>query len=105
MKTWCERNLSNDTLMLMDFQKRLTDTGIKLSEIGEDIEEIFITVLTGDEIATVTFADGHEEIFDSSNNRLADFDDGFYTLYRKGEVNQLDKFLGRDSSYWDWEGE
>ncbi len=97
--------LATDTLMLMDYRRRLVDTGIELSRLGEDIEEIFISVLTGDEIATVTFADGHEETFDSSNGRLNDFYDGCYILYEKGRVNQIGKFLGRSSSYWNWEDE
>lgn len=97
--------LSTDTLMLMDYSDRLLDTGIKYSRLGEDVVEIFISVISGDEIATISFADGHEERFDSSNERLIDLYDGSYTLYKKGMINQIDRFLDREDSYWDWTGE
>ena len=96
------KGITRDTLMLMDYDDRLFDTGIELSRLGEDVLSVFITVLTGDEIATVMFEDGHEEKFDSSENRTMDFYDGSYWLYQKGSINRLDKFLERGSSYWEW---
>lgn len=94
--------ITRDTLMLMNYENRLFDTGIELSRLGEDVLSVFITVLSGDEIATVIFEDGHEEEFDSSEDRIMDSYDGSYCLYQKGVINKLDKFLGRGSSYWEW---
>lgn len=96
------KGITRDTLMLMNYDDRLFDTGIELSRLGEDVLSVFIIVLSGDEIATVLFEDGHEEKFDSSEDRIADFYDGSYCLYQKGSINRLDKFLGRGSSYWKW---
>lgn len=96
------QGITRDTLMLMNYNNRLFDTGIELSRLGEDVLSVFITVLSGDEIATVIFEDGHEEEFDSSKDRIMDFYDGSYYLYQKGAINKLDKFLGRVSSYWEW---
>lgn len=96
------KGITRDTLMLMNYNDRLFDTGIELSRLGEDVLSVFITVLSGDEIATVIFEDGHKEEFDSSNDRITDSYDGSYCLYEKGSINRLDKFLGRGSSYWEW---
>lgn len=93
------KGITRDTLMLMDYDDRLFDTGIELSRLGEDVVSVFITVLSGDEIARVTFEDGHEEEFDSSEGRIISFYDGSYWLYQKGVINRLDKFLERGSSY------
>jgi hypothetical protein len=46
------------------------------------IESIFVTIVSGDEIATFNFADGTSLICDSSSSRNMDFYDGNYMVCR-----------------------
>lgn len=64
-------------------------------EIGElkDIRSMKISVVTGDEILHVTYKDGTEKEFDSSDDRRKDFYDGDYELYNadtEPEINELE---------------
>ena len=62
---------------IYDFNGRTTkvDTGDKV------IKDIFVQVLSGDEVVTVDYDDGTSKIFDSSHNRTVDYVDGSYILY------------------------
>lgn len=84
----------------MDYARRS-----KTFEIGDiqNIARISITVISGDEIATVIYKDYSSKEFDSSNNRMADFFDEEYDIYNvTSGLNLLDdpKFKRRESSYW-----
>ena len=52
-------------LILLDYDSRKCDTGIPLS----DIQSIVITVISGDEIATVTKKTGEVVTIDSIKNQ------------------------------------
>lgn len=81
------------TLKIMDYDSKVVDTGLELNL--DKIERIDIRVLSGDEVATVTFTNGKRKKFDSSDCRMVDFHDADYTIYSKSEgINLLD---GRDS--------
>lgn len=73
-------------------------------EIGEltTIDSICINVLTGDEVARVRYKDGTLRSFDSSGDRIADYEDISYMLYRDGEGGLLcdEKWINRKNSYW-----
>lgn len=89
-------------LKLMDYQDRVTEV-----DIGEldDIAVITITVVTGDEIADVIYKDYTTARFDSSNDRMADYPDDRYEIYRVGvSENLIDnpRFTERKTSYWRW---
>ena len=52
-----------------------------------------VNVVTGDEILNVTYKDGSEKRFDSSDDRTRDFYDGNYELYNtetEPEINELE---------------
>ena len=79
----------------------------KKVDVGEleNIEEMDILILTGDEILTIYYDDGDIKKFDSSDDRLRDYYDWEYTLYDKEiedkEQNYLfqDNWINRKSSY------
>lgn len=87
-------------LRLMDYAGRS-----KTFEIGdiEEIARITITVISGDEIATVIYKGYSSKEFDSSNSRMADFYDDEYDIYDvTSGLNLLDdpEFKNRKTSYW-----
>lgn len=69
-------------LEIMDYSNIKTKTTIDLNKLDE-IFEIRILVITGDEICEVIYENGKRETFDSSDNRMSDFYDGDYVLYNK----------------------
>ena len=87
-------------LILLDYDSRKCDTGIPLS----DIQSIVITVISGDEIATVTKKTGEVVTIDSitisGGWRIHDFYDGTYAV----DMNNFEKWAKRKDSY-DWDGD
>ena len=47
------------------------------------ISEIFVDVITGDETGFVKFEDGSKLYFDASDDRLQDYNDGFYFVTKE----------------------
>lgn len=71
-------------------------------DIGDldNIDAMFIKVVTGDEILHVLYKDDTDKFFDSSEDRMADFDDGIYPIYVSGLwCIDKDKFMNRKTSY------
>lgn len=62
---------------IYDFNGRAreVDTGDKV------IKDLFVQVLSGDEVVTVYYDDCTSVRFDSSRNRAADYVDGSYIIY------------------------
>jgi len=95
-------------IKLLDYSnKKITvDIGKK-----ENVATIDITVMSGDEIANVTYKDYSRAIFDSSNDRIMDYFDDSYRVYDFQKTDNLidnPKWLQRKSSYddrWKAEGE
>ncbi len=85
-------------LKLFDWNNNYSETTIDIDNLSS-VESITIRVITGDEIAYVNYKDGSSKKFDSSKDRLMDYDDGSYTLYVDGQVNLIDEFLNRKDSY------
>lgn len=86
-------------LKIMNYENTLVETDIDLDDLSK-IEEIEITVRTGDEICDVLYADGRCASYDSADDRIQDFYDGSYILYSQREgINLLKKFAKRKNSY------
>lgn len=70
----------------------------------DEIDEIMITVLSGDEIADILYLDGTSDQIDvckfSQDPRLINYYDGNYIVYsvRRG-IDRLDEFDKRDDTY------
>lgn len=64
---------------IYDFNDRATkvDTGDKV------IKDLFVQVLSGDEVVTAEYDDGTRETFDSSNNRWNSYVEGSYIIDRE----------------------
>lgn len=89
-------------LKLMDYMDR-----VKEFDIGnfEDILRIDIKIISGDEIAVITYMDGSKIEFDSCDTRTENFYDYEYCLYSKYEGNRFEEFSKRKTSYDILEGE
>ena len=90
-------------LKLMTYSDKKVKTDIDIEKLSE-IDFIEITVVSGDEIATVRYNDGRTVCIDSiildDNFRLMSFYDGSYYLYdSKNNINHIDEFEKRKSSY------
>ena len=90
--------IMEETLKIFNYEGKLFDTEIPVSEI----EELGVTILSGDEIVTITKTDGHVETFDAAmlakNPRFMVFDDGSYIV----EKDKIQEWIRRENSY-DWE--
>ena len=78
------------TIEILDYKNRKKEV-----DVGElkDIRKMTVDVVTGDEILNVTYKDGSEKRFDSSENRYKNFYDGDYELYNtetEPEINELE---------------
>ena len=86
-------------LKLLDYSKKPHEF-----EIGnlEDIIDIDMDVITGDEVVTVEYKDGNSKICDTGVDRFMDYFDDSYTVYNKEQgINLLadEKWVNRKSSY------
>lgn len=71
---------------------------------SKPFKTIRIEVISGDEIAFVTYDDNTVEIFDSSDCRIMDYFDYEYILYdEERDINIYDFWVTRRNSY-DMEG-
>ena len=68
------------TIKILDYKDKAKEV-----DVGElkDIERIHMEVATGDEILNVVYNDGNVKRFDSSDDRLRYFYDGWYDVYNK----------------------
>lgn len=82
-------------LKIMNYQNTLCDTGVPI----EQVESLFVRVITGDEIVTIHKIDGNDEEFDSAclvdNLRVIDYDDGNYYVHK----DDLKAWTKRKTSY------
>lgn len=71
-------------------------------DVVKEIKEIFVEVVSGDEIIHIEYEDGSYDVFDSCpNGRIIGFDDGCYTI-EKDKINEWNDFEfteGRTFSY------
>lgn len=69
----------------------------------EDIKDIFISIVSGDEIAHIRYKDGTNRAFDSSISRFSDFYDGGYTIYEPSYgIDLLEDWKNRSSYPYDY---
>ena len=86
-------------LILFDFNNKMTKTGIDLNNL-DDVLRIDIQVLSGDEIARITYKNGDIKVFDGTTEpRHIDFNDGEYCIYKIGGINIIGEWLKRKDSY------
>lgn len=86
-------------LILFDFDDNKTKTGVDLDDLSE-ILRIDIRVISGDEMARITYKNGDIKVFDGTTEyRYMDFDDGEYCIYQAGVKNDIDEWLKRKNSY------
>ena len=87
----------NDTLKIYDYRDYLFDTKVPLSEI----EEIDVTIISGDEIVSIITTSGNAKTFDAAflakNPRLLSFYDGSYIVNKE----KIPEWINRTDSY-DW---
>lgn len=74
-------------------------------DVGDlkDIQSMYMTVISGDEILDVEYKDGRCVSHDSAKDRTLDYFDDQYVIYNpEDNINLLtdDRFLNRTSSYW-----
>lgn len=86
-------------LVLFDYHGGKFHTGVDLENL-DNILRIDIDVISGDEVATVTYKDGKKTDFDPSwGSRSTDFFDLGYTIYQSDAINNIDRWLNRNDSY------
>ena len=92
-------------LELMNYEYVRYKTDIDLDRLDE-IETITISVISGDEIATITYKNGQTISIDADDlaerRRIHDHFEGTYILYSEGCVNMLEEFEKRETADW-WE--
>lgn len=98
------KTISLTTLSLLAYNNARLVTDVDITKEGlEKLEGIKITVLSGDEIATVKYKDGRTETYDSSivgGKRSHDEFDDEYILYRDGDdESKVLMWLFRSDSY------
>lgn len=71
------------------------DTGDK------EIKELFVQVLSGDEVVTVDYDDGTKETFDSSTNRLVSYVEESY-IVEKDRIQDWINFVVTDYDKQAW---
>ena len=73
-------------LILFDFDNNETKTGVDLNNL-DDVLRIDIRVISGDEIARITYKNGEVKTFyGTTEPRYADFDDGEYCKIGRAHV-------------------
>jgi len=73
------------TVTIRDYGTKRTKVVIK---DFENVSSIFVFVVSGDEVLSVLYKDGHTERFDSSDCRVTDYYDGGYNV----PLDKLDEF-------------
>ena len=89
-------------LKILDFDGEHYDTGISI----DSVEDVTVTVVSGDEILAIELSNGSSVIIDVStinrNWRYANYYDGTYMVSKEN----LEKWNNRKDSYeWFWRNE
>lgn len=88
-------------LVLYDYNNNKTKTGVDLNNL-DDVLRIDIHVISGDEMANITYKNGKVITFGGTTEPLLmNFDDGEYCIYQAGVKNDIDEWIERKNSY-DW---
>ena len=83
-------------MYILDYNNERTNLSIDLTKV----DEITVTILTGDEVIDILYLDGTSDHYDSSDARITDYYDGSYVPYsiRRG-INYYNDWLERKDSY------
>lgn len=86
-----------ETLKILNYNHVECDTGINI----DDINSLYVVVVTGDEIVTAIKNDGTQETFDSAelsdDCRAHDYFDGEYAVNKEDIAEWSER---EDSYYW-----
>lgn len=91
-------------IKVMDYNGDKHNTSVKWEQLSK-IKIIEVTVISGDEVMTITFEDGTKKTFDAGENtRSTDYFDDHYILYdvsrsSKDNAHSVCKFMKRRNSY------
>lgn len=93
--------MKGDTMKIniMDYKGETREIEI---EDFDNVDLMYIEVISGDEVLTVAYKDGTIQGFDSSNDRMINYYDETYYIYKfDNEKNAIDdpNFLNRKNSY------
>ena len=89
-------------IVLRDFENNLVYYTIANFE---DVREIQINVISGDEVATIFYENGERALFDSSYSRMDNHDHDEFLIYSKPQKKDcIEGFNVRRTSYSDFEG-
>ena len=89
-------------LILINSFDEKVKSNIDISNL-DDILRIDIKVISGDEVAEVTYKNGDKKIFDSDTHwRMMDYQDEDYCIYQAGKINHIEEWEKRKDSY-DWD--
>lgn len=84
-------------ITIMDYNNNKRKITIKNFE---DVVRLEIEVVSGDEILNILYKDYSTESYDSSDCRMMNFDDDFYTIYDiTKNIDYINSWNKRTSSY------
>ncbi len=80
------------------------DVTVKTIDNFDEVEQIFINVISGDEELVIVYKDDSTKVVNPGRaNRYEDYIDYIYVIYDKNEsINLIDnpRFMNRKDSYW-----
>lgn len=81
---------------ILDYKNKCMNLPIDLTKV----DEIMVTILTGDEVVDILYLDGTSDHYDSSEERYTSYFDGSYIPYsiRRG-IDYYNDWLKREDSY------
>ena len=91
------------SVKIFDYSDKVSVIDIDIT--SDEITDVFIEVVTGDEILNVLYKDGTEKRFDSlvNDERVSDFSDWKYYLKRNGILSRIwlnEDYQNRNGSLW-----
>ncbi len=83
-------------MYILDYKNECMNLPIDLDKV----DEITITILSGDEVIDILYLDGSSDHYDSNNERITSYYDGSYIPYsiRKG-IDYYEVWLERKDSH------
>lgn len=75
---------------------------VEIETQNKPIKEIFVRIFSGDEVIVVTYVDNDEDEFDSSNERIESYLDGFYTVTKQRLKKWMNWKPHRDAKYYSY---
>ena len=86
--------------VIRNYANRPVETNVDLDAM-DDIRKMSISIMSGDEILTIEYMDGHTDTIDSADDRIYGWFDGSYDIFDR-ETNYsclTEEYLNRCNSY------